>query len=491
MRKNVLFIIASALFGFLAVAQKTKLDSIYSQLEADMNDTTRCNLLILVIESESDLKKSKELVRSLENTAKANLIANKENLLLSKYNAFLAKALSFKGLLSKRESRLDESIGFFKESYYLYEKIKDKSGMAFTLNEVGLIASDRGQSTEALQFFEKTRKLSEEIGDKASQAAVMNNMATVYERNKDFENALEYYRKTIKIAEELGDKEAMASFLSNMAIVYSQQGDTVKSMKQFEKAKELWIQSGNKYGLANCLTNIGATYNYRDAYKALEAYSEALKYAEETNYEEATGIILFRMARLNFRMNNKSKAKEQALKSLAIQRKLEIASEMRETSALLSSIFESEKNYEKAFEYFELQMQMRDLLNIRNFNKKATNQKLNDEYKLKMISDSLQNSRIKKVAILGLKEERTKSYTLLCGLFLIAIFTGIMFRILKLAGKQKKLIELQKQDVELQKERAREQQEEILSSIRYAKRIQDSLLPKEAFIAKKLDSRPY
>lgn len=491
MRKGVFFITIFILFSFFAEAQKTKLDSMYSQLELDLDDTSRCSLLIKVIESESDINKSSKLVSVLENIAKANLIEIKENLIQSKYKAFLAKAFSFKGLLSKRESRLDESIGFYKESYNLYEKINDKAGMAFTLNEAGLIASDRGQSSEALRFFEKTIQLSEETGDKASQAAVMNNMATVYERNLEYEKALEYYKKTIRIAEELGDKEAMASFLSNMAIVYSQLGDTVKSMKQFEISKRLWIEIGNKYGLANCLTNIAATYNYKDAQKALEAYAEALKYAEETNYEEAKGIILFRMAKLNLKMNKKDIAKELALRSLEIQKKLEIANEVRETAALLCNIFEAENKYEKAYEYFELQMQMRNLVNIRNFNKKATNQKLNDEYKLKMIADSLQNSKVKKIAMLSLKEEKTKSYTLLSGLLIIAVFAGLMFRVLRLAGRQKKLIELQKQDVEIQKERAHEQQEEILSSIRYAKRIQDSLLPKDAFIAKKLNSRPF
>jgi hypothetical protein len=56
----------------------------------------------------------------------------------------------------------------------------------------------------------------------------------------------------------------------------------------------------------------------------------------------------------------------------------------------------------------------------------------------------------------------------------------------RVTNKQKKLIEEQKKIVEDQKHLVDEKQKEILDSIRYAKRIQDSLLPTETYIQKKL-----
>ncbi len=60
---------------------------------------------------------------------------------------------------------------------------------------------------------------------------------------------------------------------------------------------------------------------------------------------------------------------------------------------------------------------------------------------------------------------------------MVVVFAGFIFRALRITKKQKSLIEKQKKLVE-------EKQKEILDSIRYAKRIQDAILPKEKYIDK-------
>jgi hypothetical protein len=57
-----------------------------------------------------------------------------------------------------------------------------------------------------------------------------------------------------------------------------------------------------------------------------------------------------------------------------------------------------------------------------------------------------------------------------------------MFRRFRISQKQKNIIEEQKLLVESQKYIVEEKQKEILDSIRYAKRIQESLLPTETYI---------
>ena len=62
----------------------------------------------------------------------------------------------------------------------------------------------------------------------------------------------------------------------------------------------------------------------------------------------------------------------------------------------------------------------------------------------------------------------------------IAIIAIIVFRSLRVTRQQKQIIELQKELVE-------EKQLEILDSIHYAKRIQDSLLPTDKYIDKNIN----
>jgi hypothetical protein len=56
----------------------------------------------------------------------------------------------------------------------------------------------------------------------------------------------------------------------------------------------------------------------------------------------------------------------------------------------------------------------------------------------------------------------------------------------RVTNKQKKLIEVQKKIVEEQKRLVDEKQKEVLDSIRYAKRIQQSLMPTETYISRNI-----
>ncbi|HWY12037.1 MAG TPA: hypothetical protein VN026_11970, partial [Bacteroidia bacterium] len=70
---------------------------------------------------------------------------------------------------------------------------------------------------------------------------------------------------------------------------------------------------------------------------------------------------------------------------------------------------------------------------------------------------------------------------IIAGLFVLVLVCGIfMFNRFKETRKQKNIIEEQKELVE-------EKQKEILSSIYYAKRIQDALLPADKYIERKLN----
>jgi hypothetical protein len=78
-------------------------------------------------------------------------------------------------------------------------------------------------------------------------------------------------------------------------------------------------------------------------------------------------------------------------------------------------------------------------------------------------------------------------------LLLVLLFAGSVFRSLRITKSQKNTIEAQKNIVELQKQKVEEQkllveekQKEIIDSITYARRIQQSLLPSQKYIDKNM-----
>jgi hypothetical protein len=70
---------------------------------------------------------------------------------------------------------------------------------------------------------------------------------------------------------------------------------------------------------------------------------------------------------------------------------------------------------------------------------------------------------------------------------LVLILAGFIFRSYRQKQKANIIISQQKSEVEKQKNLVEEKQKDILDSIHYAKRIQQSLLPTEKYIEKKLN----
>ena len=115
-------------------------------------------------------------------------------------------------------------------------------------------------------------------------------------------------------------------------------------------------------------------------------------------------------------------------------------------------------------------------------------------YEKQAAADSVKNAELQKIKnaeieVKGaqIKQETTQRYALYGGLGLIVVFAGFVFNRLKVARKQKAIIEEQKEEVDKAFEKLHEKNKEVMDSINYAKRIQISLLPTERYISKKIN----
>jgi hypothetical protein len=93
----------------------------------------------------------------------------------------------------------------------------------------------------------------------------------------------------------------------------------------------------------------------------------------------------------------------------------------------------------------------------------------------------------KKLQQLELKNKRNQQYGLYGGLVLVIAFAGFMYNRFKITQKQKQVIEHQKEVVENARLLLEEKNEEIIASIRYAKRIQDALLTSQKYIERNIN----
>jgi hypothetical protein len=104
------------------------------------------------------------------------------------------------------------------------------------------------------------------------------------------------------------------------------------------------------------------------------------------------------------------------------------------------------------------------------------------EFKNSMAKDSLLNATKIKEKNLEIKRSQTIKYFMILIILIVAAFLAVLYKRFKIIQKQKAEIEAQKNIIE-------EKANEIISSMNYAKRIQQSILPNENYVRKQLNKQ--
>ena len=159
-------------------------------------------------------------------------------------------------------------------------------------------------------------------------------------------------------------------------------------------------------------------------------------------------------------------------KALKIATESEAVLHLNYLSLALFKCYKKEGRYKESLAMYELYIQMNDSMKSEASQKAVMQQEMQYAYEKQKALD--EKEREKEIAIAEEQKEKQKIilYATVTGLLLVIIFSFIIFNRLRVTRKQKNIIA--------------EKQKEILDSIQYAKRIQQSLLPNETYIDKNL-----
>ncbi len=519
--KTLIYLLLSFLLNLNIVGQTDVVDSLKKVLKNSTHDTSRCRAIASLVEVAPDgeweafnqqlidlvelnLKKhssDKSLTKifkkykafSLVNSGIILKMHGKTNEALScfenslkiqeeiDYKEGIAYALGGIGVIYQELGKNDKALSYHLKASEMQREIKDDKGLAYTLIYIGQLYNSSGNVKKALDVYNESLKINERIDNKQGMAFAINDIGVLYQSQDETANALECFLKSYKLQEELGDKIGQATSLHNVADVYLSKRDYNKALEYFNKALKLNEEINNQHGIALALANIGRTYEHFNNYlEAQNYYSKSLSIYTELN--EASGIIDGNtgLGRAYFRSGDYSKAVPYAEKAFKLAKELGFPIQISTVAKLLTEIYKKQNNKAKAFDMLELYLLMRDSVSNEQTKRASIKNQLNYEYDKKVVADSLKAAEEKKIRQLKSEQEKKQRYFLYAGLVLTLVFGGFMFNRFRITQKQKKVIEEQKHLVE-------EKQKEIIDSIHYAKRIQQSLMPNEKYIEKTID----
>ena len=405
-------------------------------------------------------------------------------------------------LALKDKGDFDKCLDFFNQAYELYDEVKDSSNMGSCLHNIGTIYSDMGNNPMALQFFHKALKLGEILNDTSRQAFAFHEIGIiVLDYEKDEEKALDYFLKSLQLREKTNEKIQIPGSLISIAEVYKNQKKYEESISFLNRALEICQEIGEKKRISKTYLEMGSVYyELKDYQQAIEYFKKAKKINEFIDYKMGIALSLNKTALVYEKMNQPSKAIFNANNAYKISDEIGDLKGIELSTKILYRNYKKININSKALKMFELSVKTRDsIVNDDNL-KSVINQQYQYEYEKKSLADSIkhQDEIIIHQAEAKAEEEKRKAeeekrknqefilYGVIALLILIVAFSFYLYTRFRLIRRQRNLINEQKKTVDKaygelgeEKKKVERKNKQIITSINYAKKIQQAILPED------------
>ncbi len=506
---------------FCGVLNAQKIDSLKRELKKQTADTEIVFILVNIGDYYSNKNQTDSAINYLNvAVSKAQKATNKKYLGFAYY--YLGLAYSNAGQDSKGRYYMNKAVS-------IYLSLNKISKLGDVYNSIGVTYYYEGKYDSAIICYNTAAGYGIKNKDSLLVGKCYNNIGTMYDIKGERVKSVENYIKAITIYENKKREDLCIGPYQNMSLVYLNNKQYPQALKCLETAKKIAIEYKENRTLCRIYNSIGSALDGQG--KSIEAnrvFKKALLIAKTEKDEAMAAICLNNLGENSLFLNKNEEAEKILLECVELKKKLNNKVSLGISEIGLGQAYVRNKKYAQAITSFKsglikvndagyLEYQKMGLeglassyghlasyreayLNLDSFVK--INNKLQEESNNKVISEletkyqsekkegeiklltknqQLQNEEIKR------KQNEIK--------FAIAggalVFILLIIVIFSWRNKQKanKLLEEKNAEIHFQKDLIEEKQKEVMDSIRYAKRIQQSLLPTEKYIARNLKQK--
>ncbi len=434
MQKRLIYITSFSLFFLINYfSQKNnKLDSLFKVINTTKNDSIK---IYTYCEISDVCLNNKKYALALKNLDTALVLAN-----ATKKTTLINTMLNYIGLYYNNLKNYSKSMEYYNLLYKSWYKLGNKKKVGRTLYNIGNIYYQTNNLKKAEAYYRKSLLFAKTVNDTNIISDLYNNIGIIYAIQDNNSMSKIFLKKAFDISVILDNKLGQAYYYNNLGKVAIADSEYILAINCYNKALQIKLKIGDKNNISDAYKNLGSGYVYIKNYKkAIECLNLAYKNCDTNNYNENLSAIY----------NN------------------------------YANSYEKLNDYKNANKYNKLLLVVKDSLNKVQTSNDLENSIVLSDLKQSHINDSIINITKIQSQNLKLKRGETIKYSLIIIVIIIALFLIIIFNRFKISQAQKKEISLQKDLVD-------EKQKEIISSINYAKRIQQSMLPSEKYISKKI-----
>jgi len=531
--KRISYILFLCSFPFLAFTQQNKIDSLLSVLKTVKEDTNKVNLLNMIskeLNTSNPEQATQYVKQAILLSDKIKFERGKGNSYrimgiiyynVGKYkdaleNYFKALEISEKNKDKKSTANCHNNIanayyelGDYKkaienhqEALKLRKEIGDKNGVAMSLNNIGNTYQAQGDYNKSLESHLKALKIREEIDDKNGMIFSFNNIGNVFNSLKNYDKAIEFHLKSLKAAKDIGDKRSISNSYYNIGNVFYEQGKSFPKgsqnaisklnnakdyfLKTFELSKEL----ENKSNIAHSIVALGGVNeSLENNDEAIKYFLQAINLQKEIGDRKGLSTSYNNLGIINNNLKKYKQAIEYFNNSLFIAKEINAKQNIKNNYEGLAEAYSKLNNFKKAYAYHIIYSQVNDSM----FNEESSKQiaEMETKYETEKKDNEIKLLNTEKEKERAIAEEKSRKqkiiiWSVVCGLLLVVVFAGFIFRSLRITSKQKQVIEVKSKETEEQKKVIEEKNKDITDSINYAQRIQKALLASESILNKNL-----
>jgi serine phosphatase RsbU (regulator of sigma subunit)/Tfp pilus assembly protein PilF len=315
------------------------------------------------------------------------------------------------------------------------------------------------------------------IGNKLGEANTLNNIGNIYYQQQKFGQALEFYENSLNLSEQIGDKSAAAGKYSNIGGVHLVLGDTTKALASTEKALSLQKQIGDDKGQISTLNNLGAYHmETKDLDKSLGYFMAAEKVQKRIGDHSYSTITLSSIGEIYQAKNQPQIGLNYLKRALREAKSYGSTEDQISVYDKLSSTYADLGDFKQSYDYQQLARSVRDSLDRVVSSRELAEMQIKFETEQKQREIELL-SKEKEVQDLKITKQITVRNMIVAVTILALLMLALIYARYRTKQKANEELDRKNQEIEQQKRTVEEKNSEITSSIQYAKRIQDAIMP--------------
>jgi serine phosphatase RsbU (regulator of sigma subunit) len=389
---------------------------------------------------------------------------------------------------------IESKLQYCDQAIQLAEELNIMPAKPYVLK--GIYYLNSGDLASALDCFITAANYYKEYGNNEGLASAYQYIAETYNQQENLDNAKYYLKNAIEIYKKEKDSIHLAYALTNLGYTNYSMGQYDTALVLYSATSDIFQKLGYSAQYAYCIGNSGLAYSRLSDFDKAEDYIlRAIEILTGEGDERAVTEYMIEYAGILQHKGEINKAIACATRGFGSAINNDLKEYERDAALTLARLYEISGMYDSAYHYQSLYISANDSIkSVENIQKMADLRTKFEVAKKQTEVEILEKNKLfQRIVILGL----VIILLLAIGLILLYYLSLKRSRRLTTVLDERRVL-LEKQSSELQEKndkiiRANEelkqlykitnsQKEEIISSINYAQRIQQAILPPEAYI---------